>query len=114
MKLRMEGKRAFGDFQHEFNDTFPFLKIECLNSEQHTAIFKIKATTYSRKLNTADTTISINDDTTVAGMVKMFKEKFEMEIRVFRKSDNMWIAISLTDSWTLGRQNNAGSELNAT
>ena len=116
----INGKKVFKDIQQEFNDTFPFLKIEYLigeqPSEQHRGIFKIETTKRpsSRKLITAETIISINDDTTVAGLVKMFMEKFEMAIRVFRKSDNMWIEISLTDSWTLVRQNNAGSGLNAT
>lgn len=120
MELRIEGKKTFGDIQHEFNATFPFLKIECLNSEhtseEYPAIHKIKTANSpcGNKLINAEATISINDDTTVASLVKTFTEKFGLAIRVLRKSDRMWIEISLTDNWTLGRQNSAGSQLNTT
>ncbi|MNF16790.1 hypothetical protein D3C80_2199700 [compost metagenome] len=42
---------------------------------------------------------------------KDFWEKLGLSAQIFRKSGNLWIETSLTDDWTLARQNDEGFQL---
>ena len=52
--------------------------------------------------------IDINGDKTISQLVKDFKMMLGTDIEVSRKSGNVWNLISLTASWTLEGQNEAG------
>lgn len=52
-------------------------------------------------------------DTTVSTIEQDLEVKFGLHAQVFRKSGNVWIETTLTDSWTLAHQNEEGQELSA-
>ena len=42
---------------------------------------------------------------------KIFKDRFNLAVQVFRKSGNLWLETTMTDNWTLQQQNNHGGEI---
>ena len=52
--------------------------------------------------------IDVSDEQTIGALIKDFKHNSGTNIDVYRKSGNVWNMISLTESWTLKSQNNAG------
>lgn len=109
MEKKIEMRSSFEEVQETFNNLYPYLKIECLKSDN---LKKVNADNkYLReKILRKKACIIINDNTTVADLVNQFKEGLHLAIRVLRKTNNLWIETSLTDNWTLERQNLAGKE----
>ncbi|MFZ9982087.1 MAG: hypothetical protein ACO3FI_08660 [Cyclobacteriaceae bacterium] len=44
-------------------------------------------------------------------MKEEFKSATGLLVKIFRKSGNVWIETSLTDDWTLERQNEEGKSM---
>ncbi|MEI6948557.1 hypothetical protein V9K67_15290 [Paraflavisolibacter sp. H34] len=55
--------------------------------------------------------IDIDKDRTVAQVKTEIRENFGLRARLLRRIGNVWVGISLTDDWTLERQNAAGDEI---
>ncbi len=53
----------------------------------------------------------VSEDQTVLEVEQFFKLHFNLNAQVFRKSGNNWLETTLTDSWTLKKQNQEGMEL---
>ena len=111
MIFKIKEGKSFGEVQDEFNKIFPFLKINFTSVA--TLSKKLHPKFKQSEFDSVDTFIAINDNTTVAELVTHFKEVFDLPVKVLRKSNNLWIETSLTDSWTLGMQNMAGKQFNA-
>jgi hypothetical protein len=47
----------------------------------------------------------------VSELENLFKRKYKLNIQVFRKSGNAWLETTVTDAWTLDKQNQEGIEL---
>jgi len=45
---------------------------------------------------------------TVSDFEKMMKDKYKLNVQVFRKSADLWLQTSATDHWTLEKQNAKG------
>jgi hypothetical protein len=98
MEIRIEAGEPFEEIKKIFCERFPYLKIECLCNDDLA----------QKKLNSCTgCAISITKDTTVADLVKQFKSLLAMPVKVLRKADSLWIETSLTDGWTLEKQNAA-------
>lgn len=93
-----EGTKV-GYVQHEFNVLYPFLKIDFKRND----IKRIRTQAFE-KFN-ASHKIDVDKHRTVAEIKKDFKDLLGLTIEIFRKSGNVWIETSLTDDWTLERQN---------
>ena len=61
--------------------------------------------------NTAKGTLRISSHMTIAKLKEEFKNNFDIDVRVLRKSGNSWLATTLTENWTLEQQNNLGEKL---
>ncbi|GAB1445086.1 MAG: hypothetical protein KF860_00485 [Cyclobacteriaceae bacterium] len=114
--LKIDEHKSVRDFQKEFTQLFPFLKIEFYkssvgeggNKSQKTNILLAPNYVLGKK------TISINIDrtTTVAELKAIISEKTGVACLVYRKSGTIWIEISLTEDWTLDRQNHEAELIN--
>ena len=117
MEFKIEAGRPFEEIQKEFNNVYPYLKIENLGSNNSARNNPVKKSCSCRKNNmnkvATNCACIINDDTTVADIVNQLCEKFGLCVTVLRKSNNLWIETFLTDSWTLEKQNRAGEQFNA-
>ena len=99
----------------QFNLQFPFLRLE-LYAHGHEGAKgskpddQVSHETTLNQLNPdiEDNTFDILPEMTVAEFEKFMKEKYSLNIQVFRKSADIWLQTSATDHWTLEKQNGKG------
>lgn len=116
MKIKITSNKSIEEIQAEFNKEFPFLKIQFF---KHThKEFKgsakkelIPIHTNIGLLKHHNGQIEIKEDMTVNELEKLFKTKLELNVQVFRKSGKSWLETTVTDGWTLKKQNDEGKEL---
>ena len=118
MKIEIIGSRPILAIQQEFNRVFPLLKIEFF-TRSHTkgkptsAKFIVKPGKFLRDFGVPENQaeLEITGDTTVFELEKTFRERFSLNVQVFRKSGRIWLETTATDDWTLDSQNEQGKEL---
>jgi hypothetical protein len=104
------------DIQRAFNQMFPALKVEFFTG-QHTAG---QGSPMKTKLDAGQTIgqvrvkhtegdFKVSENMTVAAFEGTFFERYGLNVQVFRRSGNIWIQTTATDSWTLEEQNRKGS-----
>jgi glycerol-3-phosphate O-acyltransferase len=119
MTLYIDHESQIKNIQNEFNEVYPFLKIEFFKnsstkkkplqkSEKINAGEKVKLVTHLNRSNKID----ISKQRTVAQLEKDFKELFGLNAQLYRKLGNLWIETFLTDDWTLEQQNREGGSIN--
>ena len=104
--------------QSEFNEIFPYLKIEIISMISQSKEFSLKDTfLYSRKTIEESSTIHNNgeiivtSEMTVAELIRLFRETYGLTAKIYRKSGKAWLETSVTDDWTLKDQNQQGKDL---
>ncbi len=118
MHLRIAPNRLISDLQKDFNNEFPFLKLEFFRNRNH----QLPAFTFQQILpynyriaegQTAitDGDIEVRPDMKVKDLEKIFKDQFSLAAQVFRRSGNLWLETTMTDNWTLQQQNEHGREI---
>jgi len=93
--LKIDGQKSVSDFKKEFSDTFPFLKIELLKKGSNDSIH-----------------LEIDDQTSVSRLKTLLLNELGIVCHVYRKSGSIWIEISLTNDWSLSKQNNEAEQMN--
>ncbi len=118
MNLHIAPNSLISDIQKEFNKAFPFLKIEFFNNKSFSRsdftaqqIIASNRRIGDSQLAIKDGDIQIDDEMKVSELERLFKENFKLAVQVFRKSGNLWLETTMTDNWTLSRQNNHGREI---
>jgi hypothetical protein len=118
MKINIAPSRKISEIQEEFNREFPFLKLEFFNNKSHQLGAKRETLPVngSQPLSkcqsvTSEGVIQFSDATTVKDLEKVFRENFHVQAQVFRHSGSLWLETTLTDQWTLKKQNEHGKEL---
>lgn len=118
MELIIKGDKTIAQLQREFSTVFPFLKIEFFDVpyKADKALPRDKMIKHDRKLATlkrmhTEGAIAILPHDKVSDLEARLWDLFGLSAQVFRKSGNLWIETSLTDQWTLERQNNEGREM---
>ena len=113
MLLHIHKDTAIKDIQHLFAELYPFLKIEFYKIDGPPGKTLEKKEEINERLfkddfnNTqVETIINIQPKRTVLQVEKDFRQQCNISIKVFRKCRNLWIQTSLTDDWSLERQNN--------
>ena len=101
------------DIREAFTGFYPFLMIEFFQHEQAPLVHKVAKRVADKDLKVcaepkAVHTIDMSSRRTVSEVVKDVTSLFRVKAQVCRKSGNVWNAVSLTDGWTLERQNTAG------
>lgn len=117
MTLKIDANQKISAIKAQFNAAFPYLRIEFFK-HQHEA----KAPSPKTDMITKDMTlnaikksdrkyIEIKDDMPVTKLEQLFQKEFGISTQIFRKSGKSWLETSVTDDWTLKRQNEEGMEL---
>lgn len=106
-------EKKLKDIQREFQEKFPFLKLE-FYSEEHAAgegsadkqkLDPEKTIGDVRKTHTAGD-ISINGHLKVKTLEEKFHDIYGLNAQIFRKSSgDVWLQTITTDDWTLTAQN---------
>jgi len=118
MHLRIGPNRLISDLQKDFNNAFPFLRIEFFQNRNK----QLPAFTFRQMIpqsqrivegQTAltDADIEVSPDMKVKELEKIFKDQFSLAVQVFRRSGNLWLETTMTDEWTLRQQNEHGREI---
>ena len=118
MELIIKNSRKLSDMQRDFNEAFPYLKIEFFSKPHDTKKASLgkdrinsDRTVKSIRTKSVEGKINLTESRTVAEFEGELQSIYGLNVQVFRKSGNVWIETSLTDEWTLGIQNKEGFEL---
>jgi hypothetical protein len=120
MILKIDNSKKIAVVKDEFNNLFPYLKLEFFRHKHgvHKANPKtdmlnpeLSLKAIRKRVNEGE--ILINENMTVANLESLFQEIFGISAQVFRKSGKSWLETSVTDDWTLKRQNDEGMELSS-
>jgi hypothetical protein len=118
MKITINDKRKIFAVQEAFTEAFPYLKLEFFAKPHQPggATAKKFIKHHSKTLGECRTihnngTISITGNMTVGELEQRFADVYGLGVQVFRKSGKLWLETTVTDSWTLDRQNKQGASL---
>lgn len=118
MQLLIGPRILISELQKSFSEQFPFLKIEFFKREERKQqkVFShtpLPGHLKMGELNAAikEDNVELNNTTKVSELETLFSKKLETSVQVFRRSGNLWLETTMTDDWTLQRQNEHGREL---
>lgn len=118
MKININDHRKIFAIQHDFSEMFPYLKLAFYSkpSSINGAASKKTIKHPSKTLGECRTIhnkgiITITPSMTVGELAQNFSDVYGLSIHVYRKSGKMWLETTLTDNWTLEKQNKQGEEL---
>lgn len=118
MQLNIAPNRLIKDIQKEFNEIFPFLKLEFFKTKSfsRSEFMAHQIIPSNRKIGEGqqeiiDGNIEVNENMKVKDLENIFKDRFRLAAQVFRKSGNLWLETTMTDNWTLQQQNDHGREI---
>lgn len=119
MLLLINGDRLVKDIQQDFSSAYPYLKLEFfrINGLHKEQVLKDNQIKHDQKLRLAKGRdipkgdLLIEETMSVADLEKAFLDKFGLLAQVFRRSGNIWLETSITDSWSLKQQNVLGKEI---
>ena len=114
MRLEISNNRTIQEVQHYFNDRYPFLKLEFYKVvPQRSRVRERLAHSLALKLAGLKSSgyIDISNDMTVGELEKMFNEQFGLVAQVSRNSAGVWLETTMTDKWTLQKQNEYGKTI---
>ena len=118
MEIHINDDKLIGQIKAEFTKHFPFLKLEFFlhahldglgSPKEDMIVDDLKLGEIRTIHNEGD--IVINANMEVGHLEQSFESKYGMHVQVFRKSGDIWLETSATDSWTLIDQNSTGSEM---
>jgi hypothetical protein len=118
MKVIINDYRKIFSIQEEFNQLFPYLKLEFFSKphKKGGATSKKFIKHNSKTLAECRTIHHTGEMTIVPGMTvseleQSFGDVYGLGVQVFRKSGRSWLETTVTDNWTLEEQNSQGEEL---
>lgn len=118
MKIDINDHRKIHAIQQEFSALFPWLQIEFFSkphkmgggSPRAQLVASSKTLGECRTVHDSGT-ITITPGMTVADLEQSFHDVYGLAIQVFRKSGKTWLETTVTDGWTLEKQNQQGEIL---
>lgn len=120
MILKISDNQKLSEVRDEFNKLFPFLKLEFFKHKHGVRVGNAKSDMLSSDMTFKKASkkhneggIVIKESMSVADLEQLFQEVFGVSAQVFRKSGRSWIETSVTDDWSLKRQNEEGKELSS-
>lgn len=117
MNIIINDHRKIFAVQEEFNEVFPFLKLEFF-AKPH----KKGAASAGSMVNSSRTlgecrvvhnkgNLTITPSMTVNDLEQSFRDVYGLKVQVYRKSGKAWLDTSVTKGWTLEEQNRQGKVL---
>ena len=120
MVLYIEHETEVKALQERFNELYPFLQLHFIRTlvENGKPLKKIVKATPDQKLKEITNKlkpgmISVRENLTVAEVLDDFRNHGVI-VQVYRKSGTLWVETSLTEDWTLERQNREAYLINTT
>ncbi len=117
MEIIIDKNKKLSVIQSEFQNQFPFLKIEFYKQQHSQGEGSLKENKLDTELTIKEAQkkdisgiIKIQELMTVAALESAFAENYGLPIQVFRKSNKIWLQTTATDKWTLAEQNKNAME----
>jgi len=116
MEIRLKMPLSVYELQEEFHKEFNFLKVEFyalppVRKQRNKTFNKDKDEATANVTPVREIELNISPNSTVAETKQYLMDKLGIKALIFRKSGSLWIETSLSDSWTLQKQNEVGEEL---
>ena len=118
MEIMITDNSFIKDIQEEFQREFPYLKIEFLKNTGANDIPAPKSRLVSGKMLIRhvrdiqrEGTINITGNRSVKELETDLCNDFGLWAQIFRKSSSLWIETTLTEHWSLTRQNQEGRQM---
>jgi len=116
MQLDISNNRTIHELQQEFTNQYPFLRLEFCKKEKRNPAIRTRQYlpgTASLKFVGLKKTgrLDIDESMTVGELEKMLDEQFGLIAHVCRNSGGVWLETTMTESWSLGKQNDYGREI---
>lgn len=120
MVLTINDNQKLSEVKDEFNGLFPYLKLEFFKhkhgvnkSNPKSDMLSSELTFKKARRKHTEGAIVVKENMSVADLEQLFQDIFGISAQVFRKSGRSWIETSVTDDWSLKRQNEEGKELSS-
>lgn len=117
MIIPINSQSQISDVQRAFNGLFPFLRIELFKYKHGYQEGSPKQAKLLHNLLLGSLTdslpqeVTLSETMTVQELERLFEAQLGLHLQVFRKSGNLWLETTITDSWTLKQQNEHGMEI---
>ena len=116
MTIEISKNKTIAEVQDNFSELYPFLKLDFYKKSNGRlgSVVKqklVKTVLLNNAGNGREGVMEIADSMTVGQLEKSFYDRFGMVVQVSRKSGTLGLETTMTDSWTLGQQNEHGREL---
>jgi hypothetical protein len=115
MQLDISNNLTIRDVKTQFHELFNYLKIEFFKGRHQKDLGSHRDMMFDNETvlktmikNGAEGHISFSGDISVKEFEQKFMSKFELNVQVFRKSGNVYLETTATDTWTLEQQNREG------
>src|SRR5688572_3983553 len=116
MFLFLSKEKTIWEIQQNFNSQYPFLKLEFFKQDDVDPDSTAKMHfSYDLKLEdlglSDDGLINIESDLSIGDLKKIFFKKFGLNAQISRKSGTLWLETTMTDRWSLQKQDDHGREM---
>lgn len=115
MKLIISENNTIHEVQQAFSREYPFLKLEFYKATNGTVQPIKKHLPHSTLLQAAGLKkggeIDIYKEMTVEELEKCFRLLFGLNVQVSRKAGVIWLETTMTDGWSLQKQNEHGRQI---
>ncbi len=118
MKITINDHRKIFAVQKEFSGLFPYLKLEFFAKPHKVGAPSSKAFMKNASKTLGESRVQHNKGTltimpamTVSELEQNFNDVYGLHVQVFRRSGNAWLETTVTNHWTLEKQNQQGEEL---
>lgn len=116
MRLEISKSSTVGKLKKQFNSVFPYLKLEFFPKYNNStlpksiAIADDSSTLSSLSTHLQENGIMVHDLMKVSDLESKFK-KHDLNVQVFRLSGKVWLETTMTDWWSLKKQNDHAKEI---
>lgn len=116
MLLFISTEKVIQDIQRDFSAWYPFLKLDFYKA----AAGKVVAASRKQLARSAslreaglksEGIIELRHEMTVAELEALFRQTYGLAAQVSRQSGILWLPATITDSWSLQKQNDHGREI---
>jgi hypothetical protein len=116
MKISISNSSLVGEIKRQFSLGYPFLKLEFLIPQRQSVkgghqVIASDNTSLGHIQPAMSEGAMIVEDTTTVGELESFFKNHLLDVQVFRRSENLWLETTMTDAWTLKKQNSHGKEI---
>ncbi len=116
-ELTLSDDLKISEIQEQFNGIFSQLKLEFFSKAHEDGegshkndMISPELTLGSVRNNHTEGSLKVAPDMSVSSLEEAFETNYGLHVQVFRKSGDVWLETTVTDSWTLEEQNNRSLE----